>query len=58
MSDPTLTVEERIVSEILKDLKGRSGLRHQWEQIDEDIQQEIIQRWVAIVEARLPKEKP
>ena len=37
------------VRNIIKDLKDRRGLRQEWEQIDEDIQCEIQDVWVAWV---------
>jgi hypothetical protein len=40
------------VDAIIKDLKGRSGLRHAWENIDADIRAEIRQTWIEIVESR------
>ena len=38
-----------IVDKIIKDLSDRRGLRHEWEKIDEDIQQEIRDEWRNIV---------
>jgi hypothetical protein len=38
-----------IVEAILKDLKGRRGLRQEWDGIDRDIQEEIIDVWAASV---------
>lgn len=38
-----------IVDAIIKDLTGRKGLRQEFEQIDPGIQNEIRERWVAIV---------
>jgi hypothetical protein len=42
-----------IVEAILEDLTDRRGLRHEWERIDEDIQEEIRQTWITIVLSRL-----
>lgn len=52
---PPITVpqERRIAYRILEDMTDRRGLRQQWEQIDEDIQEEIIARWIEIVVAEL-----
>jgi hypothetical protein len=44
---------EQIVEAIIADLRDRRGLRHEWEQIDEDIQEEIRQEWITIVLSRL-----
>ena len=40
---------ELIVDAIIHDLSGRRGLRHEWDQIDEDVQTEIRDQWIAIV---------
>jgi hypothetical protein len=39
-----------IVYNIIRDLSDRKGLRQGWEQIDGDIQDEIIDKWVKIIE--------
>jgi len=48
MSDPITPSEiaELIVDAILHDLQGRKGLRHQWNEIDEEIQEEIRTEWI------------
>jgi hypothetical protein len=38
------------VFDIITDLSDRRGLRQEWEQIDGDIQDEIIDIWVKIIE--------
>ena len=43
------TNSERILFEILHDFTDRRGLRQEWEQIDEDIQNEILQKWFDII---------
>ena len=40
---------EKIVGLIISDLTNRSGLEDEWEMIDDDIQQEIIETWVNII---------
>lgn len=40
---------EKIVKEILADLKGRRGFRQEWENIDDDIQDELKSKWIRIV---------
>ena len=42
-------VARQIVDNILYDLTDRRGLRQEWEQIDDDIQQEIKDAWFQIV---------
>jgi hypothetical protein len=34
-----------LVEMILADLTDRKGLRHAWDMIDEDIQEEIVETW-------------
>ncbi|HEY6022481.1 MAG TPA: hypothetical protein VIY48_22245 [Candidatus Paceibacterota bacterium] len=38
----------QIVAEIIADLRDRRGLKHEWNQIDSDIQQEIKEEWIKI----------
>jgi hypothetical protein len=38
------------VFDIITDLTDRRGLRQEWEQIDGDIQDEIIEKWCKIIE--------
>lgn len=40
---------ERIVDAILRDLQDRSGIKHAWDEIDADIQDEIRATWLQIV---------
>jgi uncharacterized sporulation protein YeaH/YhbH (DUF444 family) len=42
-----------IVNDILRDLGDRRGLRHEWEQIDGDLQEEIAVKWESIVAKRV-----
>ena len=37
------------VFDIITDLSDRRGLRQEWEQIDGDIQDEIIEKWKTII---------
>jgi len=48
MSDPMAPQEvaDLIVSAILHDLTDRKGLRHAWDDIDEEIQDEIKAEWI------------
>jgi hypothetical protein len=39
---------ERIVFSLLHDFTDRRGLRQAWEQIDEDIQEEMIAEWIRL----------
>ena len=38
-----------IVEELIEDISDRRGLKHEWEQIDDDIQQEIKSEWSKII---------
>ena len=40
----------KIVDEIIEDLTGRRGLKHEYRQCDPDIQEEIKETWRQIVE--------
>jgi len=40
---------ELIVKRIKADFTDRDGLRQEWDGIDNDIQQEIIEKWRSIV---------
>lgn len=40
---------KQIVETLLHDLTGRKGLRHVWDEIDEEIQDEIKEEWVKLV---------
>jgi NAD(P)-dependent dehydrogenase (short-subunit alcohol dehydrogenase family) len=54
LPDGTLAgLKQHIVTEIIADLSDRRGLRHQWDQIDEDIQQQIREEWEEIVATNL-----
>lgn len=44
---------EEIVDAILVDLTDRRGLRHAWDEIDDDIRDEIKACWAEIVRAKL-----
>lgn len=44
---------KEIVLAILHDITDRKGLGDEYEQIDEDIQQEIFETWVKIVAEKL-----
>lgn len=46
-TDPKAT---RVVERIVEDLMGRAGLGNVWDEIDEEMQQEIEKSWAKIVE--------
>ena len=45
---------QKIVAGLLQDFTDRRGLGQEWEQIDEEIQEEIVEEWTQIVEKELP----
>lgn len=45
---------ERAVERIVDDLTDRKGLRHEWDNIDVDIQDEIVAQWRAIIAEEAP----
>ncbi len=45
----------RIVDAVEYDLRDRRGIRHEWDQVDEDVQDEIRDTLVEKVRAELPK---
>jgi len=52
---PSWSLAERIVFGILDDLTDRRGLSHEWVKIDPCIKEEILQRWLDIVEKELAR---
>lgn len=42
-------IAENAVNEIVSDLNDRRGLRQEWEQIDDDIQNVIKETWKDII---------
>lgn len=52
-NEEELTLEEKIVFRIIRDFTDRRGLRQEWENIDDDIQEEIIETWINIVKKEL-----
>jgi len=46
---------EKIVKALESDLTDRRGLRQEWEQIDDDVKQEIRKMWSDIIRKELSK---
>ena len=46
-------VNEKILFGILKDFTDRHGLHQAWEQIDDDIKEEILEKWDKIIKENL-----
>jgi hypothetical protein len=53
LEDFKVSKEEEIIFSILQDFTNRRGLRQQWEEIDDNIQEEIIENWINIVKNKL-----
>jgi len=56
-TDSEFTVQEKIVFSIMSDFTDRRGLRQEWEQIDDEIQNEIIETWINIVKEKLHEQR-
>lgn len=50
-----LPLAKRIVYNIVNDLRDRRGIRHEWDQVDSGIQEEILQTLIEITEQELTK---
>jgi len=42
-------VIKNITYDILNDVSSRNGIGDEWEQIDSDLQEDIIQKWIEII---------
>ena len=51
-----MNTAELIVQDFIDEITNRRGLRHEWDNIDIDIQQEILADLVALVQKRLDAE--
>jgi hypothetical protein len=47
--------DARIVSAILDDVTDRRGWRQAWDSFDDDVREEIIARWIELVQTELLK---
>lgn len=47
---PEPTQAQAIASVIEKDIRGRRGLKGEWESIDDDIQDDIRDEWARLIE--------
>jgi len=50
---PDPPVEKRILFAIVQDFTDRRGLRQEWEQTDEDIQDEMLETWLQLIKDNL-----
>ena len=48
-----LTTEEKIVFRFIEDFTDRIGMGDEWDEIDDEIQDEIIETWIDIVKKQL-----
>lgn len=44
---------KKIAKEIIEDLCKRKGIGDEWNQMDEDVQEEIIETWAEIIDPYL-----
>jgi len=49
-----LTPSERAAFKIIEEITDRRGLRHEWYNIDSDIQEEIFQTFVQHIQEEIP----
>lgn len=52
-----MTLAERIVDGIISDLSDRRGLGQEWDQIDDDIKDDIRNKWINDVEMEVRVEE-
>lgn len=46
-----LVPASKIVDAIIEDLSGRKGLGDEWDQIDDDVKEQIREKWTRIMES-------
>ena len=49
------TLARDLVRAILVNLTDHRGLRHEWDMIDNDVQREIVDRWLGIAQRTIDK---
>lgn len=49
LKKPANDRNKRILFDLVADFTDRRGLRQEWEQIDEDVQEEIFRTWLRII---------
>lgn len=40
---------DQAVDKIIKDIQGRSGIGNEWDEIDDEIREQIREEWVEII---------
>lgn len=51
------SLAKRIIHRIIQDLEGRKGIGDEWDRIDQNIQQEIKNKWVELTENIINNDK-
>ena len=51
LNDKETVSSKKILFEIVRDFKDRRGLKQEWDEIDEDVQEEIFETWLEIIES-------
>jgi hypothetical protein len=49
-------IAEKIAAEILDDVIDRRGWQQEWDGFDKGVQQEIVDKWIEIIDNRLNAE--
>ena len=51
------SLAKQIIHRIIQDLEGRKGIGDEWDRIDQNIQQEIKNKWVELTENIINNDK-
>jgi len=46
---------DTIIAAIIKDIRSRSGIRHEWDEIDVDVRNEIVAAWRKLFPTAIPR---
>lgn len=47
----------KIASRIIRDIEDRSGLGKKWEQIDDEVKEDIVNEWIREIDLELERAK-
>lgn len=56
MENKDFSLAENIVFDMVRNLRGRRGIKQAWSDIDEEIQEEILETLIEIVQSNLDSE--
>ena len=57
LKNKKVSKSKEIVFSILNDLTDRRGLKQEFDQIDDDIKEELIETWIEITEKKLSNDE-